>query len=125
MLKAVALTQLSLKLGTDLVEELVEAARVGGLGHATHAMRIHGHGDESFGVLAMCRGCKDEMDTEVAARIAWITGRRRKCFCSEATRRNLVPNSRRCGLGGSAVRGRIATPESKRLGSVRQKNQSS
>jgi hypothetical protein len=45
MLKAVALTQLSLKLGTDLVEELVEAARVGGLGHAAHAMRIHGHGD--------------------------------------------------------------------------------
>lgn len=44
MLKALRLAQVSFELGSDLVEELVEAGRVAGGDGAHAAMRVHGHG---------------------------------------------------------------------------------
>ena len=44
MLKVLRLAQLGIKLGPDLIEELVEASGIAG-GHGPHAaVGIHGHG---------------------------------------------------------------------------------
>lgn len=72
MLKAFALTQLGLKLGPDLVEELIETARVAGR-DGTHAtVGIHGHGSESFKLCGMQKG-KDRSRLE---RVGLDWGRR-------------------------------------------------